>query len=488
MRAFASAQFDITVSDANELKATGITFQKSIRDLASGTVNTIAAGGQANGNKMIYQAGFFSTGNQYAGDLTVCKITFDYTGNTTQTVTLDNLELWRFTDETIDGVPELEKSTEPWSKTITVSRDEVTPTVAKPTASPAAGTYTSARNVTLSCSTVGASIYYTKNGTAPTTGSTLYEGAITVSDTTTIKAIAVKEGCEDSAVATFAYTIQAGGVGGGGIPTVIKVSMPTASPLPGTYASAQHVVLSCPTADAKIHYTTDNSAPMSSDTLYTGPITVDKTMTIKAIAVKEDCEDSAAASFAYTIQAAEITFPDVGSNFAWAKSAISALAARGVILGDSSGNFRPAAQVTRADFVVMLTRLVPLGISHDNMSFVDVLSGKYYTDAILNAAAAGLVNGTGNGGFTPQGSIKRQDAFVIIYRLLNRLGKTDQTGADLSTFTDASGVASYAKQAMAFLVGKGIVQGNGGLLNPTGNITRAETAVILYRIVTMFGV
>ena len=92
-------------------------------------------------------------------------------------------------------------------------------------------------------------------------------------------------------------------------------------------------------------------------------------MTIKAIAVKEDCEDSAAASFAYTIQAAEITFPDVGSNFAWAKSAISALAARGVILGDSSGNFRPAAQVTRADFVVMLTRLVPLGISHDNMSF-----------------------------------------------------------------------------------------------------------------------
>ena len=228
-----------TVSDANELKATGITFQKSIRDLASGTVNTIAAGGQANGNKMIYQAGFFSTGNQYAGDLTVCKITFDYTGNTTQTVTLDNLELWRFTDETIDGGARAGKIDGALEQNDNGIPRRGHAYRCQTDGQPCGGNIhlrPECHAVLLDGPAPASTIQ--KNGTAPTTGSTLYEGAITVSDTTTIKAIAVKEGCEDSAVATFAYTIQAGGVGGGGIPTVIKVSMPTASPLPGTYASA----------------------------------------------------------------------------------------------------------------------------------------------------------------------------------------------------------------------------------------------------------
>jgi len=78
--------------------------------------------------------------------------------------------------------------------------------VATPTFSPAAGTYTSAQSVTISDVTSNATIYYTTNGTAPTTSSTKYTGSITVSSTETLEAVAVATGNIDSAVASAAYT------------------------------------------------------------------------------------------------------------------------------------------------------------------------------------------------------------------------------------------------------------------------------------------
>ena len=82
-------------------------------------------------------------------------------------------------------------------------------TVATPTFSPAGGTYTGTQSVSLSSSTSGATLYYTTDGTAPTTASTKYTGAITVSSSKTIKAIAVKSGSTNSGVASAAYTINA---------------------------------------------------------------------------------------------------------------------------------------------------------------------------------------------------------------------------------------------------------------------------------------
>lgn len=79
--------------------------------------------------------------------------------------------------------------------------------VAAPTAIPAAGAITSGNTVYLQCATDGATIYYTTNGSTPTTASTLYSGGITISATTTIKAIAVKANLTNSDVATFAYTV-----------------------------------------------------------------------------------------------------------------------------------------------------------------------------------------------------------------------------------------------------------------------------------------
>jgi phage pi2 protein 07 len=92
---------------------------------------------------------------------------------------------------------------------ITYGGDAPTPTVATPTFNPAAGTYTETQTVEISCTTDGATIYYTLDGNDPTTESAEYTEALTIEETTTVKAFAVKEGFNNSAIATATYTITA---------------------------------------------------------------------------------------------------------------------------------------------------------------------------------------------------------------------------------------------------------------------------------------
>ena len=117
----------------------------------------------------------------------------------------DDMDITSLSIESLAGLT-VETSRYCYIKSITITYTS-NPTCATPTFSPAAGTYTSAQNVTISTTTTGASIYYTKDGSTPTASSTPYTGAIAVSSTTTIKAIAVKEGNDDSDVATATYTI-----------------------------------------------------------------------------------------------------------------------------------------------------------------------------------------------------------------------------------------------------------------------------------------
>lgn len=93
------------------------------------------------------------------------------------------------------------------SITVTYSTGGGTPTCATPTFSPAEGTYTSTQSVSISTETDGATIYYTTDGSTPTTSSTVYSSAISVSSNSTIKAIAVKDGYNNSSVASASYVI-----------------------------------------------------------------------------------------------------------------------------------------------------------------------------------------------------------------------------------------------------------------------------------------
>jgi hypothetical protein len=166
------------------------------------------------------------------------------------------------------------------------------PIAATPTFNPAPGTYAGSQNVTLSDATTGASIYYTTNGSTPTTASTLYTAAITVAANTTIKAIAVATGYTASPVATGAYSIKA-------LPVA---ATPTFNPAPGTYVGPQSVTLSDATTGASIYYTTNGSTPTTASTLYTAPIAVAATTTIKAIAVANGYRTSGVARGRYTIR------------------------------------------------------------------------------------------------------------------------------------------------------------------------------------------
>src|SRR5207237_411381 len=166
---------------------------------------------------------------------------------------------------------------------------------APPALSPGGGTFTSSVSVTLTDSTPGATIYYTTDGSTPTTSSAAYTGPITVTTTQTIKAIAVASGYTTSAVASGTYTIQ------------VPAATPALSPSGGTFTSSVTVTLTDSTPGATIYYTTDGSTPTTSSTPYSGPITVTTTQTIKAIAAAPGYTTSAVASGTYTIQGAAAT-------------------------------------------------------------------------------------------------------------------------------------------------------------------------------------
>jgi hypothetical protein len=164
-----------------------------------------------------------------------------------------------------------------------------------PRFTPPAGTYTTAQKVTISTTTVGASIRYTTNGTAPSeTAGALYDKPFSVSSTTTIKAIAYRTGMTDSSVATGLYTIN-----------FPQVATPVFNPPQGTYTSVQTVSLSSITGGATIRYTADGSAPSgTAGTVYDKPITVSSSTTVKAIAYKSGMTDSLVNTAVYAINLA----------------------------------------------------------------------------------------------------------------------------------------------------------------------------------------
>ncbi len=175
------------------------------------------------------------------------------------------------------------------------------------------------------------------------------------------------------------------------------------------------------------------------------------------------------------------TFRDI-SAYGWAKDAIELMANKGIISGTSETTFEPGANITRADFGLLLVK--SLGLSAQGESnFDDVGKGAYYYDAISKLKMLGIVQGIGNNKFRPNETISRQDMMVMAARALRVAKKLSVVGtsAELIAFTDKSAVAAYAVEDVAAMLKEGLIQGNGDLLNPAGFATRAEAAVMLYK-------
>lgn len=166
---------------------------------------------------------------------------------------------------------------------------------AAPTFSHQSNSYLGPQTITLSTSTEGAQIYYSLNESDPTDGGILYKNPIEIAANTIVKAVSKKANMEDSAIITMSYVILEK-----------KVATPTFSPVEGTYSTDQTISITCTTPEASIYYTTDgDTPPTASGTKYTGPITIDKTTTVKAIAIlPSDWVDSDVVSATYTLQVA----------------------------------------------------------------------------------------------------------------------------------------------------------------------------------------
>jgi uncharacterized repeat protein (TIGR03803 family) len=160
--------------------------------------------------------------------------------------------------------------------------------VPTPTFTPAGGQYNVAQSVTLSDALAGALIYYTTDGSAPTSGSQLYSGPITVGAAETINAIGIEAGYNDSQVAAASYTIGK------------LLAAPTFLPAGGTVAPGTKVTLSC-AGGGSIYYTTDGTTPTSASALYTGPISIMQGGTITAIAAGIGCITSSTSSAAFSV-------------------------------------------------------------------------------------------------------------------------------------------------------------------------------------------
>lgn len=174
------------------------------------------------------------------------------------------------------------------------------------------------------------------------------------------------------------------------------------------------------------------------------------------------------------------TFTDLGT-VAWARNAVEVLASKDILKTEGQ-EFHPSADITRADFLYSLVRSLDL-TARVNGNFSDVQKNTYYYNEIAIAKALGITNGLDNDRFGSHHKITRQDMMVLTERALKLEKKLNNPGtaADLEKFSDKSKVASYALNSVAAMVKEGLIEGSGNKINPTGNTTKAEAALFLYR-------
>lgn len=176
------------------------------------------------------------------------------------------------------------------------------------------------------------------------------------------------------------------------------------------------------------------------------------------------------------------------SDYSWANKQIEVLASKGIIIGVSDNRFDPSISITRADAVLLLMRALdfPL-LDGEGSSFTDVQADDYYYEAVAAAESLGIINGVSDQTFDPSTAISRQDMMLMIHRALS-VGEKEQREAAtgvLNGYRDKDQIASYALASISSLVESGVVIGHDNQLNPTGKLTRAEAAVLIYRVYSL---
>ena len=278
------------------------------------------------------------------------------------------------------------------------------PAVADPVFSVPAGTVEPNTSLEITCATEGATIYYTTDGTDPDETSTEYTSAIVINRSMTVKAVAMKEDFKNSKTISRAYHVD--------MPTV---ATPTFSPAAGAVERGTEVTISCTTAGAVIHYTTDGTTPDATSPVYDGtPIEITAAVTIKAMATADDMLDSAVGSAAYTVK----LYRYLGDYN---------------MVDDGTGDVDPAYQLTSANINTLITG-------------IEWLEANVYNDATpakmdANTKAAG----TPSSEWTIRSNAAALVGYQVVYAYPKSLGELT-----LITNNSFDATGSYTHVTMTF--------------------------------------
>ena len=347
-------------------------------------------------------------------------------------------------------------------------------TVATPTFTPnGASSFTGTQSVTISCTTVGATIHYTTDGTEPTASSPVYSTALSLTSTTTVKAIAVKTDMNNSAIATATFTKYSGGGGGGG----------------GSYTPSYTVSVD------KTENGTITVSPKSASKGDTVTITVkpDKGYELEMLKALDKDGDALKLTekngkYTFKMPSGKVTvkgsfveeapvqiFKDVPVD-AYYYEAVKWAAEKGITGGVGNGLFAPNQPCTRAQIVTFLWRAAGSPAPKHMSSFADVPADAFYAKAVAWAVENGITGGTGDGKFSPDATCTRAQSVTFLYRAA---GSPKVSGS--AEFGDVATNAYYA-DAVAWAAKNGITGGIGGGLFGSGNdCTRAQIVTFLYR-------
>ena len=347
-------------------------------------------------------------------------------------------------------------------------------TVATPTFMPnGVSGFTGTQSVTISCTTAGAKIYYTTDGTTPTASSLVYSTPLSLTSTTTVKAIAVNAGMNDSAIATATFTKYSGGGGGGG----------------GSYTPSYTVSVD-KTENGTITVSPKSASKGDAVTITVKP---DKGYELDTLKVLDKNGDKVKLTekngkYIFTMPTGKVTvkgsfveeapvqiFKDVPVD-AYYYEAVKWAAEKGITGGVGNGLFAPNQPCTRAQIVTFLWRAAGSPALKNMSSFTDVPADAFYAKAVAWAVENGITGGTGDGKFSPDATCTRAQSVTFLYRAAG-----SPKVSSSAEFGDVATNAYYA-DAVAWAAKNGITGGIGGGQFGSGNdCTRAQIVTFLYR-------
>lgn len=186
-----------------------------------------------------------------------------------------------------------------------------------------------------------------------------------------------------------------------------------------------------------------------------------------------------------TLENLEQKFTDV-PVYSWYAQSVNVVTEKGIMSGISESEFVPDGPVTRAMFTTILYRLAGEPEADNILVFDDIDEDKYYYNAVKWAYTCGIIDGYTDYKFAPDEPITREQMVSILYRFI----RFDEYGVDIydhlkiSEFSDFDSISEYAVNHVEWAYENGLIRGINGKFEPENNVTRAEMAIILERLVT----